>query len=418
MTPVIESLQGVQALKSGPGDRPDPRRSPRIVVPVLGVTQILAWASSYYLPAVLAAPVAAATGWSLSWVVAGLSLGLLAAGFASPLVGRIIKQRGGRPVLVASSLLLALGLFIMGLAPNVTVFILAWVLMGGGMAAGLYDPAFSTLGRMYGHGARQLITALTLFGGFASTVGWPLSALFVESFGWRGACFGYVAIHLFVTLPLYLFALPREHAGQQGAQSNADGATPAGRGSAVPTKLFVLLAATAMLSSALSTVLSVHLLTLLQARDIALAAAVALGALVGPSQVGARFIESLVGKYHHPIWTKLASVASVAAGLGLLWGGLPIVAVALIFYGAGIGLESIARATLPLSLFGPDDYAPIMGRLARPSLFAQAAAPSVGAFLIEHAGANATLGAVAIGAGLNVVLAACLFVLTRPRQAA
>ncbi len=394
--------------------RPDRRRSPRIVVPVLGVTQILAWGSTYYLPAVLAKPIARDTGWSLSWIVGGLSLGLLAAGFAAPFIGRVIKERGGRPVLIASSLLFALGLGIMALAPNIIVFVAAWVIMGLGMAAGLYDPAFSTLGRMYGHGARQLITTLTLFGGFASTLGWPLSAFFVEHFGWRGACAGYIAIHLLITLPLYLFALPKE-------PRDAAEPEPAGEAKAQPRLkpgrgLYLLLATTILLSAMLSTVISVHLLTILQAGGVSLAAAVTFGTLVGPSQVGARFIESLIGKYHHPIWTKIASVMSVALGLGLLWAGFPIIAVALVFYGAGIGLESIARATLPLSLFGPADYAPIMGRLARPSLFAQAAAPSIGAFLIEHWSAETALGCVVIGALVNVGLALALFASTSRHQ--
>uniref|UniRef100_UPI0035AE9D34 MFS transporter n=1 Tax=Dongia sp. TaxID=1977262 RepID=UPI0035AE9D34 len=335
-------------------DRPDPRRSPRFLIPVLGVTQILAWGSSYYLLAVLAAPVAADTGWSLSWIVAGLSLGLLAAGLVAPRIGHIIKQRGGRPVLIAGSLLFALGLLVMGLAPNIVVFVAAWIIMGLGMAAGLYDPAFSTLGRLYGHGARNLITALTLFGGFASTLGWPLAAFFVEHLGWRGACFAFTAVHLGITLPLYLFAVPKE-----GAQPPTEPAPIAEASAAtVPSRgLFILLGLTTLLSAALSTVISIHLLTILQADGISLAGAVALGALVGPSQVGARFIESLIGKYHHPIWTKLASVFCVVLGLGSLWLGFPLVAATLVFYGAGIGLESIARATLPLALFGPADYA-------------------------------------------------------------
>jgi hypothetical protein len=180
-----------------------------------------------------------------------------------------------------------------------------------------------------------------------------------------------------------------------------------------PRAVYVLLALAIMIGSMLSTVISVHLLTMLQARDIALGAAVALGALVGPSQVGARFIEMLIARYHHPIWTKVVSVTSVALGLGLLWAGIPIVAVALVFYGAGIGLESIARATLPLKLFGAADYAPIMGRLARPSLIAQALAPSIGALLIQTLGSTAALGAITVVAIGNVALVLCLLALTR-----
>lgn len=387
----------------------------RLIVTALGVTQIMAWGSSYYLPAVLARPIADDTGWPLTWVVGGLSLGLLVAGLTSPLVGRRIHHYGGRPVLIASALLLAAGQLGLALSPNLPAFIAAWLVTGLGMSAGLYDAAFSTLGRLYGQSARQHITTLTLFGGFASTVCWPLSAFFLQEFGWRGACLAYAAIQLLVSLGIYLFALPREQ--RNGVDGPAAKAAKAAQDGPRPFSVFLLLATTITVGSMLSTVISVHLLTILQARDITLAAAVALGALVGPSQVGARFIEMLVGKYHHPIWTKIASVSFLAVGLSLLWGHFPVIALSLVFYGAGIGLESIARATLPLVLFGADNYAPIMGRLARPSLIAQAAAPSVGAYLIQwlgNDGALATLVAVACG---NVLLVLCLFVAQRSRAA-
>jgi hypothetical protein len=140
----------------------------------------------------------------------------------------------------------------------------------------------------------------------------------------------------------------------------------------------------------ISTTVSVHLLTILQLRHIALAAAVALGALVGPTQVAARAIEITISRFHHPLWTMLAATCFIALGTGVLWGGWPVVALALIFYGAGIGIESIARATVPLAIFGHGNYVAIMGRIAMPSLIAQAAAPSVGAFLMEHFGSEMT----------------------------
>ena len=383
----------------------------RLIVPALGITQILAWGSSYYLPAVLAKPIADDTGWPLTWVIGALSLGLLMAGLASPFVGRQIHRHGGRPVLIASALLLAAGQLGLAASPNLPAFIAAWLVMGLGMSAGLYDAAFSTLGRIYGQEARQHITTLTLFGGFASTVCWPLSAFFLHELGWRGACVAYAAIQLVICLGIYVIALPREQ--RNGATDAATSEAAAGGDSAHPLAIFMLLAVTITIASMLSTVMSVHLLAILQARDITLAAAVALGALVGPSQVGARFIEMLVGKYHHPIWTKIASVCFLAIGLGLLWGHLPLIALTLVFYGAGIGLESIARATLPLVLFGARDYAPIMGRLARPSLIAQAAAPSIGAYLILWLGTDGALGVLVAVAAINVVLVLALFAVQR-----
>lgn len=384
--------------------------SARVIVPALGITQILAWGSSYYLPAVLAKPIAADTGWPLAWVIAGLSLGLLIAGLVSPLVGRRIHDLGGRPILIASALLLAAGLTVLAEAPSLPVFIAGWAVMGLGMGAGLYDAAFSTLGRIYGLAARQHITMLTLFGGLASTACWPLSAFFVSELGWRGTCDAYATIQILVSLPIYLLALkgpvpplPTEPKISKSMQSPPDAA-------ARHRALFVLVAVVIMIASMLSTVISVYLLTLLQSRGLTLAVAVALGTLVGPSQVGARFIEMLISRYHHPIWTKIASVSLVAIGLLLLWMDIPLFAVCLVCYGAGIGLESIARATLPLSLFGAADYAPVMGRLARPNLIAQAATPSIGAFLIQSLGIEGMLGVVTLVALLNVGLVGALFV--------
>ena len=152
--------------------------------------------TSFYFPAVFAEPIVADTGWSLGWVVGGTSIGLLTAGLISPQVGRIIDARGGRPVLLASSLFYAAGLAGVGLAPALPFYLFAWVLIGIGMGTGLYDAVFAALGRMYGSEARGPITNLTLFGGFASTICWPLSAFMIEHVGWRSACFIYAALHL------------------------------------------------------------------------------------------------------------------------------------------------------------------------------------------------------------------------------
>ena len=293
------------------------------------MTQILAWGSSYYLPAVLAKPIAADTGWPLPWVVGGLSLGLLVAGLVSPRVGRAIERRGGRPVLALASVLLAAGLAGLGLAPDLPAYLAAWVVIGLGMGAGLYDAAFATLGRLYGREARGAITNLTLFGGFASTVCWPLSAFLVG-----GA-------RLARRLPRLRRAPararpagpPRSAAAR--AEAGRRTAPPSGstgaavRGEPTPSRrraVLLLLAAALTLGAAIQGVVSVHLLTVLQARGADLAAAVALGALVGPSQVGARLVEKLLGARHHPIWTMLAFVVLVALGLGLLAAGLPVLA--------------------------------------------------------------------------------------------
>jgi MFS family permease len=395
-----------------------PRR--RVVITALGAMQILAWGSSYYLLAVLAKPIADDTGWALAWIVGGLSLGLLVEGLVSPYVGDAIERYGGRPILAISAGFLCAGLLGLALAPNLPLYIAAWLVVGVGMGAGLYDAAFSTLGRLYGRDARQAITALTLFGGFASTVCWPLSAFLTSELGWRGACLAYAGIQLAVALPVYLLALPRE-AGR--AEIHATNKSPSAIGTELPPayprsrkRLFVLIATVFTLASVIASVMSVHLLTLLQARDVTLAAAVALGALIGPSQVGARVIEMLFGRHHHPIWTMMASAILVAAGVGVLWADLPLVAIALVFYGGGMGIKSIARGTLPLAVFGAMGYPSLMGRLAMPSLIAGAASPSLGVLLIESLGASGTLAALTAAALVNVGLVVTLLTLLRRKQ--
>ena len=169
------------------------------VVSSLGIVQILAWGSSYYLMAVLAQPIVADTGWPLPWVVGAISLALACAGIASPFVGRLITRHGGRPVLAGGCALLATGLLICAAASNLPGFYLGWCIIGLGMSAGLYDPAFATLGRLYKDQARGAITALTLWGGFASTVSWPLSTWLLSHLDWRGTVATYAALHVLIS---------------------------------------------------------------------------------------------------------------------------------------------------------------------------------------------------------------------------
>lgn len=389
-----------------------PRRA--VIVSALGLTQIFVWGASYYLPAVLAAPIVADTGWPLAWVVGGLSLGLLTAGLVSPWVGRAIASRGGRPVLAASACLLAVGLLVLALAHSLPAFLAAWIVIGLGMGSGLYDPAFATLGRLYGASGRSAITTLTLFGGFASTVCWPLSAFLDACLGWRGACLAYAGFHLTVTLPVYLFLLPREARRSASVPTTTDSLVLGAARTVTPGRgVFLLLATTITLASVISTVMSVHLLTILRTKGFALAAAVSLGALVGPCQVAARAIEMAIARFHHPIWTKMAATSLVAAGLAALWMGGSVIPFALVLYGAGIGLESIARGTLPLAVFGPDRYPVVMGRIAMPSLIAQAVAPAVGAVLLKTDGQNGALVAFFAAAVFNAVLVIGLLAIIR-----
>lgn len=372
------------------------------VVSAIGIAQILAWGSSYYLLSLLAGPIAADTGWPLAWVFGALSLGLLISGLVSPRIGHMIERQGGRPVLAASAILLSLGLLGLGLSPTLPVFIASWLVIGIGMGAGLYDPAFSALGRMYGEDARPAITQVTLFGGFASTVCWPLTAILAETIGWRGTCLTYAAIHLAVVLPLYWFGLPRE---APSAPVPRTAGVPAAGDLRPDQRLpFLLLAAGFTLAYATMTVIAVQLPALLQAQGLTLAAAVGLGALIGPSQVGGRILEMMFGRKIHPIWSLVVSTALVVVGILVLVGVSDAAAMGIILYGMGSGIRSIARGTVPLAMFGREGYAILMGRLALPTLLATAVAPLLGTWLLDGLGPTGTLHVLLGAAVLNAAL--------------
>jgi hypothetical protein len=391
----------------------------RIVITALGIAQMLAWGTSFYFPAVFAGPIVAETGWSLGLVVGGTSIGLLVAGLVSPQVGRIIDRRGGRPVIAASSLFYTLGLAGIGLAPTLPVYLAAWAVLGLGMGTGLYDAVFPALGQMYGHGARGPITNLTLFGGFASTVCWPLSAHLIAAFGWRHACFIYAAVHLCVSLPLQVSVVRRPTAPAAVAADVSAGGTPEEmKPIAHEMRILVLLALVQSIAAAIGSIMVVHLLIFLQARGVDFAAAVALGTLFGPAQVGARVVERVFGSRYHPIWTLIAAGALMAAGLALLLGRSSLLWLVILVYGAGYGITWIARGTLPLALFGPQRFPRLMGKLAFPSLIIQALAPSAGALLIEASGADATIAILSALAAINLALIAMLWASCRARPGA
>ena len=388
-----------------------------VTITALGIAQILGWGTSLYFPAVLAPPIVADTGWSLAWVVSGASLGLLVAGLLLPLVGGAIDRHGGRPVLAASSLLHAAGLSIVGLAPTIPVYLLGWIVIGGGMGSGLYDAVFAALGKLYGREARTPITNLTLFGGFSSTICWPLSALLAESVGWRGACLIYAAMHLIIALPLQLAVMPPlPSSGVGGDTSAADIAVPPLTPLRHKTLILMLFGSALTISAGIGSSVIVNMMIFLQARGADFALAVTLGTLFGPAQVGARVIERMFGSRYHPIWTMVSSCCAMLASLLMLLGGFPILALTILIFGGGYGIMWIARGTLPLALFGPDRYATLMGRLVFPSLIVQALAPSAAALLIEQRGSDAAITTLTAFAALNVVLIALLWALCRRTQ--
>ncbi|GAB5447808.1 MFS transporter [Gymnodinialimonas sp.] len=371
------------------------------VVPILGVVQILTWGTSFYLLAILADPITNDTGWSGFSVTLGISIALLTSGLAAGAVGRMITARGGRWVMSWGVVVLSLGLFGIAWAPNLPFYLSAWVVIGCAMAATLYEAAFSTLGRIFGSDARGAITTLTLVAGFSATICWPLSALLVEAFGWRGACAVYGVVHLLVTFPLCRFGLPP-------ASAPVATSAPARRAIGWQDARLRLMAVAGVCLVFIFVSLSVHLVPLLIASGYGLAAAVGLGALIGPAQVGARVLEMLGRQRHPPQLTMIVATLCVAGGVLGLALGLPASA-CLIIYGAGTGLWTIARGTVPLALFGAEDYTATMARLALPILATSALAPLIGISLIPVLGPGGTLTALGVVALIPCAAAVALW---------
>jgi MFS family permease len=379
-----------------PSPRPHPAPAPpgaRRNALILGLAQTLVWAVTYYLPAMVAPVVVADLGASPAAVYGAFSAALLIAGLAAPRVGREIERRGGRPVLAFSTLLLAGGLGLLGLLPGLWGWVLGWLLLGLGMATGLYEAAFATLGALYGRAARRPITLVTLLGGFASSLGWPMSAALLPLLGWRGTCLAYAALLLLLVLPLYLL-LPRGT-----AQDRTQDAAPAAEAADPPLpaawvrRSLLLLATFFTLRAVISATMSVHLITLLGGLGLTAAAAVAAGSLMGPSQVGGRLLEFTLGRGAHPLTAaRLAGLLLPAGALLLILGGPAMAVPFVLLYGASNGIVTISRGALPLALFGPRGYPVLMGRLALPVLLAQAAVPMLTAPLVAHLPAATVLG--------------------------
>lgn len=383
--------------------------APVRVVGALGTAQTLAWASSYYLPAMLAAPMAADLGVATPTVFAAFSGAMVVSALVGPWAGVAIDRHGGRVVLAGTSLVFALGLGMLGFAQGLWTMVIAWLVIGAAMGAGLYEAAFSSLVRLYGQHARGAITGITLLAGFASTVGWPLSAWMETRFGWRNACLGWAGIHLLIGLPLNAWlptlpspAQPEQTAAADPAQAIASAspspvAAAGGAGYATALLAFVF-AATWFISTAMAT----HLPRMLEAAGATLAAAVAVGALVGPAQVAGRVLEFGFLRRVHPLLSaRLAALAHPAGVTVLLMAGPVAAPLFAILHGAGNGILTIAKGTLPLALFGAQGYGARQGWLMLPARIAQALAPLLFGLALDAWGANALWLSGAIG------LAAC-----------
>jgi MFS family permease len=384
-------------------------------VPVLGVTQILAWGALFYPPVLTMPLIAAERGWSLTFAMGGFSLGLLVAGSAAPTIGGWIDRFGGHVVMPIGSLAGALGLVLLVYAANPYAYMAVWVVLGIAIAANLYDPAFATLGRIFGATARRPITALTFAGGFASTVSWPATQYFLTITDWRGTYLIFAALLAFVAAPLHAFALPRGHHARN---------QPVDRPVSAPSVIlpakglpFFLVAAGFAVYAFVPSGLAAHLLAMFGRAGIDPATAVIIGALFGPSQVAARLCEFIFAGNVHPLTMARFALGLLLIGfllLAIFGFSIPVAIAFALLFGAANGLITIARGAVPLALFGPSGYGRVLGRIAKPFQVMQALAPLVLALVVERWSDSAALALTAL---FTLAALACMAAIRRPQAA-
>lgn len=379
-----------------------PARPQALVVAGFGLGQIVAFACSFYLMGVLGDPIGRDLGVPAAFVFATVSLSLAVPAFIAPTVARRIDAKGGEGVLLASHGALAFGLIVIGFARDGLGLAVGMGILGLGQALGLSPTPFAILVQLYGEAARRPITAVALIGGLGSTLGWPLTAWFADELGWRGACFLWAGLQVFLCLPLSAWVCPRTHGGPTHRE-------PA-HGDVRWDRPMVQLAILFACAWFISTCMSAHLPRLLHAFGLSMAQASAAAGLVGIAAVTVRFLEFTVLRKLPPlVTTRVATLMHPTGAAVLLTLGGGGAAAMAIGQGAGNGMLAVAKGVLPLHLYGQRNYAYRSAILGRPALFAQIAGPTVFAVALERSAA----GAVLLTSALCLVMFAMTFGLAR-----
>lgn len=374
-------------------------------IAALGLAQLIYWGVSFYLIGVFGDRIADDMGWSRTLVHGGFSAALLVMGLVSPLVGRAIDQFGGRPVLIIGSVLCAVGCAWLATCYSVQSYYGAWVVLGVAMRCVLYDAAFAALARIAGPAARRPISFITLLGGLAATVFWPIGDFLAEIYGWRGALEIYAAISI-ATIFLHL-GLPRGR--YQDAAIAPDEVTADHTAMVVGNKtlLVVLYTSIIALGNALHAGMSAHLISVLAGLGLGGGVAVSVASLRGIGQSTARLIDVMFGQRVHPVSLNLIAAVAMPTCfvVGLLYGDQVIVAaVFTLAYGGATGILTITRGTLPLVLFDHRRYGAFVGALLVPSFLLSAVSPLAFAYVIDVFGTRAAM-VVAVAVGGMILIA-------------
>jgi MFS family permease len=373
----------------------------------LGVAQLVAWGTLYYAIAVIGESMRAELGVRESQLFGAFTWSMAISGLLAPWAGRKVDQYGGRAVLVASALVGALGFAVLARTHTFVGVLVGWSINGVSMAVGLYDVCFAALGQVQPQYYRRAVTGVTLIAGFASTVSWPASHFLLQSLGWRGLCDGY-AVALSLCALIYLTVLPRAQVAapqRTVIASQPDLAPPAS-----VRRRARLLAWTFAGAALIGASMSAHMLSILKALGLPAEQAVWAASSVGAMQVLGRLLELAFGSKRHPVQLGMVTFSGVFASMLLLltlsvtpW----LVIAFVICYGIANGLLTIAKATLPVQMFGLRDVGSVLANFSMPSLITRALAPLSFAMISSALGTGAALLAmVAVGFATLVSYAA------------
>lgn len=361
-----------------------------LAVTALGIGQITAWGTAYYCLGVLAKPVVADTGWSLSTVYFGFTVALLVMGLVSTWAGKAIDAYGARRVMALGTVLTSLGLYALSLVQSQGAWLAAWAFLGAGMRLCLYDAAFAALVQVLPSRGRLAISYLTLFGAFASTVFWVVGHYFNQSMGWRDTLVMFAVINLAVCLPLNWIGLARREDPARGTEHKAD---PAGGHAplhgARRTVAMVLFALVMSLNGFAFSVITVQLVPLLEAAGLGAATAVWIASLKGFAQFGGRVVEIFFGRNLRPITVARIAIGVLPLSFLLLYaanGNFAAILVFTLVMGASQGVITIVRGAVPLQLFGANGYGAVLGVLATPILIVHAISPTLFALIVDRWG--------------------------------
>ncbi|MBF9048925.1 MFS transporter [Roseobacter sp. HKCCD9010] len=362
-------------------------RDPAILA-LMGM-QITVWAGLFYSFPALVLEWQAEFGWRSPEIMGAFTLAIAIYALGAPLYGRLI-DRGAAPLSLPLGTVMGAGL-LLGLTGIETLwaFYLIWAAMGVIMGLSLYEATFAIVTRAKGPAARQAITAITLVGGFASTLAYPLSHWLTEIGGWRLALYAFAALNLVLAAPLAVFAATRLERDARTAQpqETEDVATPPAR---LLRRSEYWLVAIGFAASALTLGIFVsHLLPIMAAQGVPDDLAILAAALIGPSQVIGRIAMMAAGPHIPAIRIAQLAMGAVALGAVMMAAAGWVAGVVLLFgflQGAGHGVVGIMRPVVAREVFGQRDFGAISGAVATPYLLLFALAPFLGAALFGLAG--------------------------------